>query len=233
MTGTTKVMFVGVETGDRIAVPDVPGAVESVRRLDPVRFSNVALSLLDHDASTRWWRDRIPATRLGALLAVRGEQFDDLSELNEVITGWNDYQWSACIVTESVPRWDRPTQPDPDRPQAGIVLTSLLHRAAHLSRAEFVDHWRDIHQPLSLRLHPQWSYVRNVVELPLAGSVDFDAVCEEGLAEVDDVLDPARFFGADGGDWTQNSRAIREDIPLFLDPTTTTSSLMREHHILG
>ncbi len=228
---TIKVMLIGVEAGDRIAVPDVPAAVECARRLDPSRFSNVAVSVIDHDASTRWWGDRIPAKRLTAVLAARVDDTDVLAELDHGVTGWNDYQWSACVVAESVPRWDRPAEPDPERPQRGIVLTSLLHRAAHLSRHQFVDHWRTIHQPLSLRIHPQWTYVRNVVDRPLSGSVDFDAVCEEGLADVDDVLDPARFFGADGGDWRQNSRAIREDIPLFLDPSTTTSSLMREYRV--
>ena len=119
-------------------------------------------------------------------------------------------------------------------PQPGVLVTSLLHRAPSLSRDEFVAHWRDVHQPMSLRIHPQHTYVRNVVARVVEpASPQFDAVCEEGFASVDDVVDRSRFFGADvtGTTWRENATTIGDDIPLFLDVRRTEATITREYRL--
>ena len=47
---------------------------------------------------------------------------------------------------------------------------------------------------MSLRIHPQWTYARNVITRTLTpGAPDGDAVCEE-VEHLNDVLDPQRFY---------------------------------------
>jgi len=88
--------------------------------------------------------------------------------------------------------------------------------------------------PMSLRIHPQHTYVRNVVSRVLTPDAPVvDAICEEGFADVDDVLDQTRFFGADAAepDWRRSRATIGEDIPHFLDPERTMTSILREHRL--
>jgi hypothetical protein len=219
-----KVVVVGVASGDPVADPR-PGddLVDRAVALDGDRYPAVAVQLIDRDASESWWGAAPPARRLLVVLSAWVESGDEVDELAEVVASscGVDASTAAVVVTETVPRWEA-------APSA--VLTALLHRRAGSTHDEFVDHWRDGHQPLSFRIHPQCTYVRNDVSRRILGESSFDAICDEGVRAVDDILDPARFYGADGGDWKANRRIIGGDVPKFLDPATT-ASIMRETRI--
>ncbi len=202
--------------------------------LDPARFPEVALQVEDRDATMRWQRrDRPLAGRVVATLAAWTECGDDASDV-EAATARLSSEYAGFVVTEAVPRWRTDRSVSGTEPRPGVVMTSLLRRATQLSRDEFLAHWQHVHQPMSLRIHPQWTYVRNVVARALtAGAPDVDAICEEGFASVDDVLDPARFYGGDltNASWQDNAQTIGNDVKLFLDAARTTSTIMREYRL--
>jgi len=98
-------------------------------------------------------------------------------------------------VEESVPvGYDR-TWPD-GTPTPGAGLLTLLRRNPRLAPDDFMREWFDRHTPMSLRIHPLWSYVRNVVAEPVVDwSPGFDGIVEEHFRRRGDLLNPARFFG--------------------------------------
>jgi hypothetical protein len=176
----------------------------------------------DHEATTRWQRGHVRARRVAASLSV----WTDSGDVADV---WREL--TAGFVTETVPRRRTTRAPSTTEPQPGVVVTSLLHRRPDMTVDEFVAHWRDVHQPMSLRIHPQHSYVRNLVAPAVAPATapSFDAICEEGFAALDDVLEPSRFFGADPASrWQDNARTIGDDVPAFLDTEHTVATIMRD-----
>ena len=189
--------------------------------------------LEDRAATDQWQRRTRPlAGRVAASLAVWAEDGDDASAITALVgEWWPDH--TVCVVTETVPRWRTDRAVDLRHPQPGVTVTSLLHRRTDMTHVEFTAHWRDVHQPMSLRIHPQHTYVRNLVTR--AGAPDahtFDAICEEGFASIDDVLDPSRFFGADTSrPWQDNARTIGDDVPRFLDTDHTVATIMREYRL--
>ncbi len=207
---------------------------ELARSLDADRYPGVALQVEDYDATNRWQRRAEPLDRrVGAVVSAWTECADDMDDLKSGVAALSP-DHAGFVVTESVPRCGTDRSASETEPRAGVIVTSLLCRAPAMSRDEFVAHWRDVHQPMSLRIHPQWTYVRNVVSrIVTPGAPEIDAICEEGFESVDDVLDPKRFFGADvtASTWQDNVRTIRDDIALFLDQVRTTATIMREYRL--
>jgi hypothetical protein len=81
-------------------------------------------------------------------------------------------------------------------PTPGVCLLTLFSRKKKLDYDTFIDRWHNGHTPLSLRFHPLWNYVRNVVRESIAeGSASFDGIVEEQVRERRDLLNPFRFFG--------------------------------------
>lgn len=106
------------------------------------------------------------------------------------------YEVEESIPVESLRTWAE------GRRTPGAGLLTLLRRPAGLGDDEFFDRWFNGHTPHSLRTHPLWRYVRNVVQKPLiAGSTNFDGIVEEHFREAKDMLDPLRFYG---GPWEEH-----------------------------
>ncbi len=101
--------------------------------------------------------------------------------------------YSACEVNEVIPvsnDADRPAvQPTP-----GICLLTLFNRKRSIDRGTFLHRWHNGHTPLSLRIHPLWSYIRNEVTRHLAGC-PFDGIVEEQVRERCHITNPIIFFG--------------------------------------
>lgn len=56
--------------------------------------------------------------------------------------------------------------------------------------------WHDRHTPKALRIHPMWSYIRNVVtEAAVEGSPEIQGIVEEVYARRKEVANPVRMFG--------------------------------------
>ena len=213
-----------------------------LRDLDGATYPGLSLQVEDHETTMRWRRGRVPARRVAASLAVWTEDGDVVDEITAIVADvWTDF--AVCAVTETVPRWRTDRATSATRPQPGVIVTSLLYRKPSMTHHEFYVHWRDVHQPMSLRIHPQHTYVRNLVTRtsapadPQFDAPRFDAVCEEGFAAVDDVLEPSRFYGADLTDarrdegWPPNAKTIGGDVLLFLDTDHTVATIMREYRL--
>ena len=229
-------MVVGYQAGDAPALD--PAEVVDLnqrllRALDATAHPGLSLQVEDHETTTRWQRGRTPARRVAASLAVWTESGDVVDDITAVV----DHVWTdrtVCVVTETVPRWRTDRATSATEPQPGVIVTSLLYRTSSMNHDEFVDHWRAVHQPMSLRIHPQHTYVRNLVaRAATPASPQFDAVCEEGFASVDDVLDPSRFYGGDitNTTWQENAQTIGGDVLRFLDPEHTVATIMREYRL--
>ena len=229
-----KVIFAALAKAESESVDArvlVDGAAE---RLGADHYPGVSVQVEDRAANDRWRGDRpAPAWRLGATLAAWTECADDVSELEKLVSSVSS-RCMGFVVAEAVPRWDAPRAVNQTEPQPGVTVTSLLTRAPSLSRDEFLAHWYDVHMPMSLRIHPQWTYVRNIVDRVLTPNAPaVDAVCEEGFPDLEDVLEPSRFYGADAKatPWQRGRSEIGGDVPKFLDPAETMTSIMREYRV--
>lgn len=78
----------------------------------------------------------------------------------------------------------------------GACLLTLFHRKPGLDQDTFIHRWHEGHTPLSLRLHPLWNYIRNVVTGTLTESSPwYDGIVEEQVKKASDLLNPFVFFG--------------------------------------
>jgi hypothetical protein len=120
-----------------------------------------------------------------------------------VVSWWSDedaptahrgFSVHAYEVEEAVPRDYERTWPDGER-SPGVNLLTLFSRRPGLDDATFFARWHGGHTPLSLRIHPLWAYVRNVVREPLDGAPGLDGIVEEQFRSADDLLRPTRLFG--------------------------------------
>jgi len=120
---------------------------------------------------------------------------------------------AGYVVGEAVPLdYDRRSWPD-GAATPGIKQVTLLRRKPGLAYDDFLRSWHDVHTPLALRTHPLWAYNRNVVERPLgSGMPDYDGIVELMFRSVEDLTEPARFFGSQEG-----MRAILHDVRGWLD----------------
>ncbi len=162
-------------------------------------------------------------------------------------------EWSSCLgalgervggyrVSESLP-CDYERDWSDGRQTPGIGLLTLLNRKPGLNDDLFLDRWHNGHTPLTLRTHPVWCYVRNVVEDTSAGSPRFDGIVEEHFRERSHLLNPALFFGgplagrASFGagllHMAPNMVRVAADISRFLDGSTLETYLVEERWVRG
>jgi len=228
-----KVIVVALAQGD-VGPVDVGRLLDRAGALDPDRYPSVSMQVEDADATDRWeWRRPPTAWRPLVTVAAWTDCADDVVDLAAVVADVT-VRWAGYVVTEAVPRRGDRIEVPVGSARPGLTVTSMLKRAGSLDRDAFLRHWYEVHMPMSLRIHPQHTYVRNVVSRVLTPDApSIDAICEEGLATVDDLLDPARFFGADPDepDWTRSRALIGADVPQFLDPDGTLTSLMNEYPV--
>ncbi len=230
-----KVIFVAFATGDAPRLDHsairtfIDGALGG---LDPSRYPGVAFQVEDLAANQRWRGNRpLQDGRLIATVSVWTDCADDIADADEAVAELSTHH-SGYVVTESVPRWRTDRSTSADEPRPGLIVTSTLCCAVGMTPGDFLVHWRHVHMPMSLRIHPQRTYVRNVVARPLTPDApEIDAICEEGFEQLDDILEPRRFYGADGDPSRveANRATIGEDIPKFLDVGRTQTSIMREY----
>ncbi len=103
--------------------------------------------------------------------------------------------YGAYRVTEALPVAYRKNWNDGE-PTPGVCLLTLFSKKKSIDYKTFIHRWHNGHTPLSLRIHPLWNYVRNVVNESLAeDSVWFDGIVEEQVQKASDLLNPFRFFG--------------------------------------
>lgn len=110
-------------------------------------------------------------------------------------------------------------------PTPGVCLLTLFNKKAGLAPEVFLDRWHNGHTPLSLRIHPLWNYVRNVVTRTRHGQ-PWDGIVEEQVRTRSELLNPFVFFG--GWRFLPNMIATWRDIRGFMDLGTMETYLARE-----
>ena len=95
----------------------------------------------------------------------------------------------------------------------------------------FIDRWHNSHTPLSLRIHPLWNYVRNVVETLLTDqTAPFEGIVEENFKTSSDLLNPFRFFG-NPLIILYRMLQVYTDTKAFIDYPSMETYLTTEYHI--
>lgn len=113
----------------------------------------------------------------------------------------------------------------------GVVLLTLLRQNRRLSWDDFMYEWHGRHTPKAMRLHPLWSYTRNVVtDLAVAGSRRFDGIVEEVYARRSHVTNPVRMFGGPLR-FPLGMLEVGRHAPQFLDLKLTENYLLGEWHL--
>lgn len=146
-----------------------------------------------------------------------------LARLGGLLTGYR--------VRESYPlRYER-SWPDGETSPGDVLLTLLVkHRA--LDDAAFLEEWHGRHTPKALRIHPMWSYARNVVEADVFGTRPaFDGIVEEHYRELRDILNPVRMFGGPSR-FLPHMLEVARHVGHFLDLRATENYLLRERYLL-
>lgn len=111
----------------------------------------------------------------------------------------------------------------------GACLVSAFCKRPELDDAEFLRRWHDRHTPLSLEIHPLWSYVRNVVDASLTpGAPAWDGIVEEQVRELEDLTDPLRWYGSE-----DNMERGLVDARSFIDFDRMECQLMSEYILRG
>jgi len=113
----------------------------------------------------------------------------------------------------------------------GLGLLTLMRKPAALDWDRFIRRWHGHHTPLSLEIHPLWSYLRGVVEAPLLpASPPLDGIVEEHFRTRGDLLNPVRFFG---GPLRMLPNMIRVglDVRGFIDLRTIENYLVVERNL--
>jgi hypothetical protein len=237
-----KLVYLVMAAADRTA-PDPRDVVAAAREaFASERFRGVSVQLPRPDVEDARRRARgvvlqhlherepvaRPPDRLAAVLSLWLDCADDTSAAERFLAPLGD-SIRGYAVTEAVTRWM--VDADGDAPRDAVQALTVMRPAANTTREDLLVHWRDVHMPMSLRIHPQWSYVRNVV---VGSRPDEDdppvAIAEQGFAHAEDLIDARRFYGAvDDETFEANRAAILADVPTFLDPATTETYVTEEH----
>lgn len=162
---------------------------------------------------------------LTALASLWVDSYHDLPPLPDADAAW--------LVSESVPQsygdaftWSEGTR------SPGLSLVTLLDKPAGLDEPTFYHYWHELHRLTTAECHPFSSYVRNEVVRPLtAGGPAIRGVVAESVLDVDDILDPHRFY-ISGGDREQlriNQKRVFAEVSTFINMDTIQVAPMAEY----
>lgn len=140
--------------------------------------------------------------------------------------------YGAYRVKEALPvsydKYWKDTEPTP-----GVCMLTIFKRKKGIDYESFIDRWHNSHTPLSLRIHPLWNYVRNVVEKSLTiHSAKFEGIVEENFKTSSDLLNPFRFFG-NPLVILYRMLQVYTDTKAFIDYPSMETYLTTEYHVVS
>jgi hypothetical protein len=109
---------------------------------------------------------------------------------------------------------------------------TLLAKPPAVSEAEFYRCWHELHRLTTAQCHPFQSYVRNEVVRPLSGSAPpYRGIVTESSTDVQDLLDPHRFYvsGGDDDQLRRNSSRVLDEVVQFIELSSIQVAPMHEH----
>ena len=164
------------------------------------------------------------------MVTLDGDAGDAAGWVETMRTALPGAQIAGYRVEEAVPVSYQRDWPDgTDTP--GVGLLTLMRKPASLDWDSFIRRWHGHHTPLSLEIHPLWSYLRGVVEAPLLpGSPPLDGIVEEHFRRREDLLNPMRFFGGPVR-MLPNMIRVGLDVRGFIDLRSIENYLVVERHL--
>jgi hypothetical protein len=129
-----------------------------------------------------------------ALVSVRGDDIElgalAGDRLDDLPGAWAGYRVEEALPVERARTWALGER------APGACLLTIFRRHPRLDREAFLREWHGTHTPMSLEIHPMWSYVRNTIsEILLPGSPPWDGLVTESYREPGELLNPLRLFG--------------------------------------
>lgn len=220
----TKHLFFAKSTGARSAfcaeVFD-----EHVPRLRPLARGALKIGLTERDNPRL---TVLPLRRENLLMVSAWGDIDPGAFVHTLSGGGREV--FGYRVAESYPRSYERTWADGER-SPGDVLLTLLAKNPKLSRDDFMKEWHGRHTPKALRIHPMWSYARNVVEEAVSnGAPRFEGVVEEHYETLADIINPVRMFGG-ARKFLPHMVEVWRHVGHFLDLPRTENYLLAEWHI--
>jgi uncharacterized protein (TIGR02118 family) len=134
----------------------------------------------------------------------------------------SSFDGQGYAVEERV-QWDyERTWPD-GAATPGIKQISFLKRLAGTSRAEFAEHWTQVHTRLARKHHPTiWRYVQNVViEKSSPDAPDLDGIAELSFRTIGDWRD--RKYDSEAG-----RQIIAADVKTFIEVSSLWHRITKE-----
>jgi hypothetical protein len=162
-----------------------------------------------------------------AAISVQKKEDKTIDQLTSMKGFYGAYQVKEALPVSYNKNWeDKNATP-------GVCLLTLFSRKKGIDFDTFIDRWHNSHTPLSLRIHPLWNYVRNVVESPLTDqSKNFEGIVEENFRTEADLLNPFRFFG-NPLIILYRMLQVLTDTRSFIDYPTMETYLTTEYHIIS
>ncbi len=141
-------------------------------------------------------------------------------------------QCASYLVCESVPQPYGQVMTWPDgEPSPGLSIVTMLDKPEGADEKVFYHYWHELHRVTTAQCHPFASYVRNEVARALTdGAPGYRGIVTESSPDVQDFLDPHRFY-VSGGDREQlkaNQRRVVEETSHFIDFVTIQVAPMTE-----
>lgn len=195
------------------------GATVHVESADPVHAA------LRHGAGQQ-------GRLLTGLVSVWLDSYQDGPELAAALARAPVAQSASYLVCESVPQayGEAMTWPEGEA-SPGLSIVTLLDKPAGADEAVFYRYWHELHRVTTAECHPFASYVRNeVARAVTAGAPAYRGIVTEASPDVQDFLDPHRFY-VSGGDREQlraNQRRVVEETSHFIDFSTIQVAPMTE-----
>ena len=160
-----------------------------------------------------------------AVISVYKSNPEPVEELRKTEGFCGAYRVTEALPVAYVKNW-KDGEPTP-----GACLLTLFSRKKSIDYETFIHRWHNGHTPLSLRFHPLWNYVRNVVNEGLfEDSPWFDGIVEEQVHDASDLLNPFRFFG-NPLIIIPRMLMVYSDTKSFIDYPTMETYLAAEYHI--
>lgn len=168
----------------------------------------------------------IPFSRdLVACVSVKGPAPELCGQMQKM-----DHFAGAYGVEEAIPigysvDWPLKT------PSPGAGLLTLFRKKNGLDYDAFIRRWHEGHTPLSLKLHPLWNYVRNVVSKQMtAAGFAYDGIVEEQVQFEQQLLNPFQFFGPFPKTLV-NMITVLKDVRSFIEYSSIETYLVTEYLI--
>lgn len=169
---------------------------------------------------------------LAALVSLWVDTYQDAQELQQLLDEAPVAQTASYLVCESVPQpyGDVMTWPEGER-SPGLSIVTLLDKPEGTDEKVFYHYWHELHRLTTAQCHPFASYVRNEVARALTdGAPRYRGIVTESSPDVEDFLDPHRFY-VSGGDKEQlraNRRRVADETAHFIDFATIQVAPMSE-----